>query len=313
MTSWFYVDPAATSILGLESSPLWPWLPPHPTIESQCWRNWTDPFVNQQKSCSKHNGKSLLNKNWQGVLFRLKAWTKYANLEQLAIVFRLLQHCAKPTLFQWLGHCQKKHDDVCENSQTKLAWQVKNSCQDIRLCTTTKCFIWSLDVSCFLDFSWWHLGWCKNWCFTGKIVISAWKKKKVNSQERHMLQSDVFPKQGPRDSALVAEACHLAKPHGANVHLRDNDEDEECHLSQFYSLPFTFRINIKMIVMFTIHFDYPNPYPYQCCCHHHGEYSPISPGFVYAPTDVFPPAFYAMILPGFCHTGNFLSFEPCSR
>lgn len=57
-----------------------------------------------------------------------------------------------------------------------------------------------------------------------------------------------------------------------------NDEDEEWHLSQLSSLQFTFRINIKIIVTFTIYFDYP--YPYQCCCHHHGEYSPISPGFV---------------------------------
>lgn len=66
MTSWFYVDPAATSILGLESSLLWPWLPPHPTIESQCWRNWTDPFVNQQKSCSNTQSQIALEQKLTG-------------------------------------------------------------------------------------------------------------------------------------------------------------------------------------------------------------------------------------------------------
>ena len=106
--------------------------------------------------------------------------------------------------------------------------------------------------------------------------------QKKEGQERHMLQSDVFPKLGPRDSVLVAEACHLAKPHGWSQCTLERWwwgwGGEEWHLSQLSSLQFTFRINIKIIVMFTICFDYP--YPYQCCCHHHGEYSPISPGFV---------------------------------
>lgn len=222
----------------------------------------------------------MANRSWtktDRVLFPLKAWTKYANLEQLAIVFRLLQHCAKPTLFQWLGHCQKKHDDVCENSQTKLAWQVKNYWQDIRLCTTTKCFIWSLDVSCFLDFSWWHLGWCKNWCFTGKIVISAWKKKVKNGT---CCDLRCFSKARPEGQCSrcwglpLSQASWMEPMYTQEIMMRMRSGI----FLNSSSLQCTFRINIKIIVMFTIHFDYP--YPYQCCCHHHGEYSPISPGFV---------------------------------